>query len=156
MRYFLSTDRVSDALRYIQKVKLAPHYTEINMTLLTADLSRLMFACGVLMLAGCVGYTGAPSPTSTQVGAARSLQVCQDELAVIKQYDAARYEQHNGRLTVLLNNSARYLLTRDQVSNDITSVVDGVFQSRLAQECQDIHITLYKSILSQSGEGAGQ
>ncbi len=126
------------------------------MTRLTADLRRLTFACGVLMLAGCAGYTDAPSPTSTQAGAARPLQVCQDELAVIKQYDAARYEQHNVRLTVLLNNSARYLLTRDQVSNDITSVVDGVFQSRLAQECQDIHITLYKSILSQSGEGAGQ
>ncbi|MCU6159797.1 hypothetical protein KWI07_05090 [Enterobacter bugandensis] len=126
------------------------------MTRLTAELRRLMFACSFLMLAGCAGYTGVLSPASTQVGAARPLQVCQDELAVIKQYDAARYEQHNGKLTALLNNSARYLLTRDQVSNDITSVVDGVLQSRLAQECQDIHITLYKSILAQSGEDAGQ
>lgn len=127
------------------------------MTLLAADLRRLIFACGALMLAGCTGHSGVPSPASTYAaGATKSLQLCQDELAVIKQYDAVRYEQHNGKLTVLLNNSAKYLLTREQVSEDIKSVVDGVFQSQLAQECQEIHITLYKSILSQTGGGVDQ
>ncbi|MCP1115425.1 hypothetical protein M6B24_19630 [Enterobacter bugandensis] len=124
------------------------------MTLLTADSRRLIFACGVLMLAGCAGHSGTPSTTLTQAAEdAKPLQRCQDELAALKQYDAARFEKHNGTLTVLLNNSAQYLLTRDKVQEDIKSVVDSIFQAQLARECQAIHIALYQSIVSQTDEG---
>ena len=125
------------------------------MMLFSADSRRLLLACGALMLSGCVASTGAPSPVFTDTSA-KPLLRCQNELAAMEQYDAARFKKYDAAITILLNNSARYLLTRDQMSEDTQSVIDSVYQARIAQDCQAIHIDLYKAVLAQANGDADQ
>lgn len=110
-----------------------------------------------LILTGCISTPPANAsyhaekPSISMTGP-MSFERCQSEVNALSQYDETSYQRQHDAMSALLDRSAKYLLTRPQLTEDMQLTLDSVFQAELAKRCQQIHAELFRAMLAQAGE----
>lgn len=78
---------------------------------------------------------------------------CHQEIAVLEKYDEAQFVQQQQHFSALVDNSAKYLLLREQLGADMRSVIDSVYEAQLAKRCHAIHTLLFKAVMTDAEGG---
>lgn len=79
---------------------------------------------------------------------------CLNNLNMLKTFSQAEYARQSGGLNDDISRATHYLLVRGQLSGDMRSVMDNIYQSRLTSRCQSIHNALFDGLLNQAGSSA--
>ncbi|WP_371972991.1 hypothetical protein ACB496_15375 [Lelliottia nimipressuralis] len=81
------------------------------------------------------------------------MDVCLNELNTLKNVDQAGYDRQARALNAEMTRAVRYLLQRDQLNQEMRSVMDKLYQARLTGQCQSVHNTLFDVLLVQANGG---
>ncbi|XIH76765.1 hypothetical protein C1N56_02500 [Pantoea sp. SGAir0175] len=80
---------------------------------------------------------------------------CQKEIAVLAKYDKGQFLQQKQHFNALRDNSAKYLLLREQLSTDMRITLDSIYEAQLAKRCHTIHSLLFEAIMADAEEVHG-
>jgi hypothetical protein len=74
---------------------------------------------------------------------------------MLKTFSQVEYTRQADALNGNIGKAAHYLMVRDQLSGDMRSVMDNIYQSRLSSLCKSIHNFLFDGVLNQASVPAG-
>ena len=115
---------------------------------------------GILPGVFCILFMSGSAVAAQDNGALNKLYgsdmgTCLNNLNMLKTYSQTEYSRQTGALNADIGRATHYLMVRDQLSGDMRSVMDNIYQSRLTSRCQSIHNALFDSLLNQAGGPAG-
>lgn len=81
------------------------------------------------------------------------IDVCLNELNTLKNVDQAGYDRQARALNGEMARAIRYLLQREQLNQEMRTVMDKLYQARLTGQCQSVHNALFDVLLVQANGG---
>ncbi|GKX56049.1 hypothetical protein SOASR030_21610 [Leminorella grimontii] len=108
-----------------------------------------------LLLGGCASLqpgTGR-SQSSTQNSSAsysKQFQSCLTRLDTVRTLDANVYHQYKQQLDKDMEEATRYLNVRSSLSDDMSGVMDSIYQANLSRTCQKIDSQLMSLLIERA------
>lgn len=122
----------------------------------TGVVGGLLVCClmsGSALAATDAAPTGGGHSAAMDTLYGQRIDVCLNELNTLKNVDQPGYERQARALNGEMARAVRYLLQRDQLNQEMRSVMDKLYQARLTGQCQSVHNTLFDVLLVQANGG---
>lgn len=118
-------------------------------TLMLATLGIALASTG-----GCANLekkrTQQSSATDTQVSYNLRFDGCMTRLETLRKLDITSYNDNKMMMQDKMAEATKYLSMRSTLSPDMVSVMDSVYQAKLARACQQIDSQIFTLLLQQA------
>ncbi|KNC93268.1 hypothetical protein GM31_20150 [Trabulsiella odontotermitis] len=109
-------------------------------------------AAGMLLLSGGAMAAGNNNEALNDLYG-RNMDGCLNNLNMLKTINQTDADRQSAALNGVISGATHYLLMRGQLTQDMRSVMDNIWQSRLTGQCQSIHNALFEGLLNLADGG---
>lgn len=112
----------------------------------------ILTALGVALIAtsGCANLVRQDYQQRGGQSYQQRFQGCLDKLESLKSVDPSLYNQNKLALDKSMQSATQYLALRETLDDDMSNVMDSVYQARIARDCQEIDRQLFRLLLEQA------